>query len=690
MAFSSSSLTLAEPAPRHPYQRSDYEDPFSGTGTEGSRTPTKAPPTPSYTYTDSSSSTTAYSGMGKGPPSPSLATGVAQDNTHLLPTTNRKEKRYLPLALRLPIVFGVPFSLLLLAIGLEVGIVISEKHNGFSVPEKNVISFASAQFLLSFVPTMIVIPPAWVYRELDWHVRWYQPFVMMSQGNAKPQESVLLNYVTLGPLRSLINSAKFKHRVITWSALTALSTYILQPLAGSMFQLQNMPTPTNTTVTSIRAIGQADFSDLTAFVAAAGFAEAAVFNNLPEPPFIEDSWTVAQFDFPSKDYLNGTLTVDTVAIQTNTNCQGPDGTPSVTQTGINSVTISSTSVDGCTQTVELNNTNLASQQYGVIAESCSTVNITQSPVMFWFFHHTADGTAEAATVFCKPTLQAFNVQVTANLNNNSVSGVNELNSNVPSNNVTGPLSNDPFNGVVFENQTDPFVQARATATTNGVPGAIFRSASQLPGGIDAVFKTANPFLDLTNSVYTLYLALVTQSIYFVPQNSTLPAQLSSINLRLTINPLPGHALAFFLFFIGFVGVFIHIISRRQRRGLYLPTAPGTIASTIAMTAHSGFGELLMPTDDEDALERKLSDLRFSIDKRTGAIVATADVSLDPKRMSKKAEQDEMLQSLLGPEHTRPTSEIGSGVDTAASSSQVAFEAARLSYPPMKSPSSSRY
>ncbi|KAJ3997251.1 hypothetical protein F5050DRAFT_1446459 [Lentinula boryana] len=680
MAFTSSSATLAEATPRQSYLASSEDNyPF----TDGSRTPTKTPPTPSHMYKDS---TNAYSGVAGGQSSPSLASGVAQDTTHLLPTRDRKKNRYIPLALRLPVAIGVPLSLLLLAIGLEVGISLSQKNTGFSVPEKNIISFASAQFLLSFVPTMIVIPPAWFYRELDWHVRWYQPYVIMSRGNARPQESVLLDYVTAGSVFSIINSAKFKHRVITWSSVTALATYILQPLAGSMFQLQNLNTPTNTNVNSTRAIGLSDFSDLTAFVSSAGFAEAAVFNRLPNPPFIQDSWTVAQFEFPNKDYLNG-----------------PNATPSLTATNDGFI-INSTSVDGCTQTVELFNTNLSSQQYGVVADSCSTVNITQSPVMFWFFHHAADGSPEARTVFCKPTLQAFNVEVMANMNNDSVINVKELNSNVPSNNVTGPYSNSPFNGfvalrrlrvlsenafisVIFENQTDPFIQARATATTNGVPGAIFRFAAQSPGGADAVFSAANPFLDITNTVYTLYLAVVAQSIYFVPQNSTMDAQLSSITPRLTINPLPGHALALFLFFIGFVGVFLHIISRRQRRGLYLSTPPGTIAATIAMSAHSGFGELLMPFDDEKTLERKLSDLRFSIDKRTGAIVANpASISTDPKRMSKKADQEEALQSLLGSEHKRPPSEMGVGSDLYASSSQAAYEAAS-GYPPIRSPRS---
>ncbi|KAF5392076.1 hypothetical protein D9757_003317 [Collybiopsis confluens] len=562
----------------------------------------------------------------------------ARDSTHLLPVTDRKKHRYIPLALRFPVAFGVPFSMILLAIALEIGIVISNRDKGFSVPTKNAISFASAQFLLvasiTFHPSLVltnpsshsypqckfIIPPAWVYRELDWHVRWHQPYVVMSRGNARAEESVLLDYVTLGPLLSLINSAKFKHRVITWSTITALVTYILQPLAGSMFQLQNNPTSQGVQITSVRTIGLADFSDLTAFVSSAGFAEAAVFNSLPDPPFIFAGWTLSQFDIPSIDYLNGTLQVNTTGIQTNPNCEGPNGTPTVASNAGGFI-ITSTSVDGCTQSVDAS--DLSAQQYGVTAvpESCSTLNVTQRPVMFWFFH-TTNGTPEARTVFCKPTIQAFNVEATANLNNNSVVGVQTLNSDAPTNNVTGLFADGALNGVIFENQTNPFIQARATATNNGVPGAIFRFAAQSSGGTDGEFAKSNSFLSITTDVYTQFLALAAKSVYFVPQDTPLNAEVVSINTRLLINNLPGHALALLLFFIGFVGIFLHIINRRQRRGLYLSTPPGTIAATVAMTSHSGFGELLWPSDDEKLLETKLSGLRFGIDRQTGAIVAS--------------------------------------------------------------------
>jgi len=90
------------------------------------------------------------------------------------------------------------------------------------------------------------------------------------------------------------------------------------------------------------------------------------------------------------------------------------------------------------------------------------------------------------------------------------------------------------------------------------------------------------------------------------------------------SPLPSHLLALVLIATGFIGVFLHIINRRRRRTLLLASPPGSIAGVISLTSRSGFGELLLPYDDERALEDKLEGLRFRLDKRTGAILADPD------------------------------------------------------------------
>jgi len=65
---------------------------------------------------------------------------------------------------------------------------------------------------------------------------------------------------------------------------------------------------------------------------------------------------------------------------------------------------------------------------------------------------------------------------------------------------------------------------------------------------------------------------------------------------------------------------LHFMHFKQRRDIYLAHPPGSIASNVALTAHSGFGELLLPYDDQAALARALEPYRFCLDRRTGAIV----------------------------------------------------------------------
>ncbi len=96
----------------------------------------------------------------------------------------------------------------------------------------------------------------------------------------------------------------------------------------------------------------------------------------------------------------------------------------------------------------------------------------------------------------------------------------------------------------------------------------------------------------------------------------------------------------------------------------LAAPPGSIASITALTARSGFGELLLPYDDEATLEKKLDGIKFRLDKRTGAIVAD-EVSSVPGMG-----RDEAMVALLG----KPA------LSQHPVSSQAAFQTA-VGYPP---------
>lgn len=79
--------------------------------------------------------------------------------------------------------------------------------------------------------------------------------------------------------------------------------------------------------------------------------------------------------------------------------------------------------------------------------------------------------------------------------------------------------------------------------------------------------------------------------------------------------------------IGFSALLIHLVHSRQRRRFFLAASPGSIGHIISLAAHARFAERLYPYDDDDEILRKLASLRFSLDPRTGAIVADSDVGL---------------------------------------------------------------
>jgi hypothetical protein len=76
--------------------------------------------------------------------------------------------------------------------------------------------------------------------------------------------------------------------------------------------------------------------------------------------------------------------------------------------------------------------------------------------------------------------------------------------------------------------------------------------------------------------------------------------------------------------MGLTGIVVHLINRRARRKLRLTAPPGSIAAIVSLTSRSGFGDLLLPYDDQESIKRKLAGLKFGLDPRTGAIVADDD------------------------------------------------------------------
>ncbi|KAH7906363.1 hypothetical protein BJ138DRAFT_1162777 [Hygrophoropsis aurantiaca] len=601
------------------------------------------------------------------PPSgPSPRSARFQDSVHHIPTPGvaaHRPERYEPLITNLWIVGGVSALMIAFGIALEIALHYSTVNNGFYVPEKNIFSFVSTQFLTSFFPTLLVAPLGFFWAVADWMLRWYQPYVTLSEGRATAEKSILLDYIALNRFAALYISLKHKHWLINISALLALSVILLQPFAGSLLEVTQVPHTSDAIALNQRSVGLLPtINQLNAFLASAGFADAAVYNNLADPPFVRGGWTAAQFSAPPQSYLNGSLAINTTGVQTKVNCANAASVV-LNPLANSDFTLTSTSSTGCAASVLFNST-VASQQYGVInTPNCaaSGQDIAFQPVMFWFFHLNTNNEPEGAAVFCRPTIGVYNAEVSMNLNNGSLGNVTMLSSYVPANNVTGsPLNGQAYNGVTFDASNDTFIQARATAIGSGIPGTIFRYATQLPGGPQSTFDAPGGFTNATTAVYTQHLALAAASIYFLPVNETLPAQLTSSIPRLFVEALSAHLLSALLIIIGVVGMTIQVIHRHTRRNLWLTSPPGSIAAIVSLTSRSGFGELLLPYDNEESMSNKLAGLTFRLDRRTGAILAEEDSLVNP---------DGSMVSLLERKHRRNYSV---GVDSLSPLSRTVF------------------
>ncbi|KAJ7087860.1 hypothetical protein C8R44DRAFT_820004 [Mycena epipterygia] len=568
-----------------------------------------------------------YPATGQHPPSYRDAMYVP---SRTLGAPGTEPKRYHPLTLRNWVVAVVVITLIGLAIGIEVALAISTKNGGFATPVRNVFTGVSPRFLTAFIPTLLVAGLLLIWQSSDRSYRELQPYIVLARGNVTAAEGLLANYSGLSVYGTISNALKFRHWLILLSTITTLFGSLLQPLAGSILQLTQLPQTTNgITIHSTKTIALTpDVAQLNAFLAAAGYAEAAVFHGLGDPPFVRGGWSVAEFTPPSGSMLNGTLFVNTTSIQTTPHCEASQ-TSTLSTPGTSNFTIQATNSAGCNGSVTFNTSLTADSQYGAISiDNCGSDDVQFQPVMFWFFHRKNDDiqTPQAASVFCNPTIGAFNVMAEMDLSNSSIVGITPLDNVTTSNNVTGgTLNGRAFNSLKFTPSNDSFVQARAISINAGVSGAIFRFASQLPGGVQPTFDDPNGFLAITNKVYTQHLSISAKSIYFVNAPSSAPARIVSLFPRLWIDALPAHALVAVLLFIGLSALFLHIAHSRQRRHFFLTASPGSIAHIISMTAHARFGEQLYPYDNDETLARKLAGLSFSLDPRTGAVVADRDV-----------------------------------------------------------------
>lgn len=581
-------------------------------------------------------------------------------------TLSERPPRYEPFIIRTWFVALAAACMIGLGITIEVALHISNTQNGFHVPEKNVFSFASTQFLTSFFPTLLVVPLAYFWTITDWMLRWYQPYVTLAEGNAPASRSILLDYIALNQIAVLFYSFKYKHYLIYVSTLVALIVALLQPLAGSLLQVRQVPHTAVSTAISTRAIALSpDVTQLEAFLASAGYADAAVYSGLGDPPYVNGAWTVANFE-PEPDVpLNGSLAVNTTGLQTEVNCINTESL-NLTSSGGNYVagaTFPNTCVANFTVGIADGN-----QQYGVInASSCALEgqDISFQPVIFWYYFQdmTTTNDPQVSAIFCQPSMKVFVIMTSMNLNNGTLGECTTLQNFTEPNNVTGdPLNGQVFNGVEFDASSNVYIAARAIAINSGLPGTVYRYASQQPGGIQSVYNDSYGWLNATSKIYAQHLAVAAQANYFGQTNTTIPALLTTDVPRLFVETLPAHLLSALMILIGITGLIVHTLHARSRRKLWLTSPPGSIAAIVSLTSRSGFGELLLPYDNEPRMRSRLTGLKFRLDQRTGAIVAEEDSGFDA---SDKA-------SLLGHEEVYRSSVFRT--DSLSGSSRYSFKA----------------
>lgn len=83
-----------------------------------------------------------------------------------------------------------------------------------------------------------------------------------------------------------------------------------------------------------------------------------------------------------------------------------------------------------------------------------------------------------------------------------------------------------------------------------------------------------------------------------------------------------HILAILLLLTGIILSYLFQVHSKQHRKLHLTDRPTTLGVVGALLSRSRVAELLDPRDTNEEIEKKLSGLRFGIDKETGAIEST--------------------------------------------------------------------
>ncbi|KAJ3739563.1 hypothetical protein DFH05DRAFT_1560326 [Lentinula detonsa] len=524
--------------------------------------------------------------------------------------------------------FWIPFFVLLvlLAIGLEIALHFSNKNNGWTANGDAGDDVSLWHYVYTLPPSFaaMILVGLWAWTDIE--IKKMQPYVDLVHGDSPPHRSLLLDYTRSNNFIVWTHAARNKHYLVALTTLMVLLTLSFQPLAGALLIVRNtwwqMPDINIHNTAHLGLNQNSNFLDLTSFLTAAGFASSSSLYELPDPPFISGPYTVASFELPGGIETNGTvLFVNTTALKSNPGCQAAD----VTMTSLaNGSWNNSVSVQGCSLSWVVNDT--AEVVFGVNATNCSADTPQFSPVVFWFFSYSPS--AQASATVCFPTFELFDVEINYDLAAQNVTQVTELgpftsssNFSSASGNITGsPLNGRAYNGIEF-NLTNPdqFVLARQAAIQLQMAAAVLQKAEQSSAGLQGSF-TSNSFVPYSSEIYTTYLTLLAQTVYFLPSNELNTIQVKTIIERLFLSDVAVHLLAVAMIIVAFFGTITQLFHRYDRRQLRLRHEPGTIASAVSIGGQTGMGALLAGRQDQKDIDEVLSNRKFRIDPRTMKII----------------------------------------------------------------------
>ncbi|KAL2016495.1 hypothetical protein VTK56DRAFT_3458 [Thermocarpiscus australiensis] len=171
--------------------------------------------------------------------------------------SDRARYRYLPWCLRNNqlLWFTITAFVLLLAIFVVSFLPSSRIASGFlpglkADPQPG--AFSSADFLYSFLPSLLGMVVFLLFQSLDLHLRILQPWAALSDPRGSPAEpSLLADYAACAPLQTTLHALRNRHWRL--AAVSLLSTlFILIPvLAGGTFMALTITTSTTSSSSSL-------------------------------------------------------------------------------------------------------------------------------------------------------------------------------------------------------------------------------------------------------------------------------------------------------------------------------------------------------------------------------------------------------------------------------------------------------